>query len=60
MFAGGNGYRLTAVIEDRVAVQYLRIVSGGGYIRLFARGTTSAMQNAEAVIAQIASSVEPR
>ena len=60
MFAGGNGYRLTAVIEDRVAVQYLRIVSGGGYIRLFARGTTSAMQNAEAVISQIASSVEPR
>ena len=60
MFAGGNGYRVTAVIEDRVAVQYLRIVSGGGYIRLFARGTTSAMQNAEAVIAQIAGSVEPR
>jgi hypothetical protein len=60
MFAGGNGYRLTAVIEDRVAVQYLRIVSGGGYLRLFARGTTSAMQNAEAVIAEIAGSVEPR
>jgi hypothetical protein len=60
VFAGGNGYRVTAVIEDRVAVQYLRIVSGGGYIRLFARGTTSAMQNAEGVIAEIASSVEPR
>ena len=60
MFAGGNGYRVTAVIEDRTAVQYLRIVSGGGYIRLFARGTTSAIQNAEAVIAEIASSVEPR
>src|SRR5688500_6306818 len=48
MFAGGSGYRIVAVIEDRTAVQYLRIVSGGGYIRLFARGTTSAMQNAEA------------
>ena len=59
-FAGGNGYRVTAVVEDRVAVQYLRIISGGGYIRLFARGTTSAMQNAESVIAEIASSVEPR
>jgi hypothetical protein len=59
-FAGGDGYRVTAVIEDRAAVQYLRIVSGGGYIRLFARGTTSAMQNAESVIAEIASSVEPR
>jgi hypothetical protein len=60
LFAGGNGYRVTAVAEDRTAVQYLRIVSGGGYIRFFARGTTSAMQNADAVIAEIASSVEPR
>jgi len=59
-FAGGKGYRVTAVIEDRTAVQYLRIVSGGGYIRLFARGTTSAVQNAEQVIAEIAGSVEPR
>jgi len=49
-----------AVIEDRTAVQYLRIVSGGGYLRLFARGTTSAVQNAEQVIAEIAGSVEPR
>jgi hypothetical protein len=59
-FAGGKGYRVTAVIEDRTAVQYLRIVSGGGYLRLFARGTTSAMQNAEQVIAEIAGSVEAR
>jgi len=59
-FAGGKGYRVTAVIEDRTAVQYLRIVSGGGYLRLFARGTTSAMQNAEQVIMEIAGSVEPR
>jgi hypothetical protein len=59
-FAGGNGYRVTAVIEDRTAIQYLRITSGGGYIRLFARGTTSAMQNAEAVLTEIAGSVEPR
>ena len=59
-FAGGKGYRVTAVIEDRTAVQYLRIVSGGGYIRLFARGTTTAMQNAEQVITEIAGSVEPR
>jgi hypothetical protein len=60
MFAGGNGYRITAVVEDRTAVQYLRIVSGGGYIRLLARGTTSAMQNAETVITELASTVEPR
>ena len=59
-FAGGTGYRVTAVVEDRTAVQYLRIVSGGGYLRLFARGTTSAVQNAEQVITEIAASVEPR
>ena len=59
-FAGGNGYVVTAVIESRMAVQYLRIVPGGGYLRLLARGETSAMQGAEAVIKEIASSVEPR
>ena len=59
-FAGGNGYVVTAVIENRMAVQYLRIVPGGGYLRLLARGETSAMQGVEAVIKEIASSVEPR
>src|SRR5262245_16902387 len=60
MFAGGNGYRITAAVEDRVAVQYLRIISGGQYIRFLARGTTSGMQNAETVITELASTVESR
>jgi len=60
MFAGGKGYRITAVVEDRTAVQYLRIISGGGYLRFLARGTTSAMQNAETVITELAGTVEPR
>jgi hypothetical protein len=59
-FAGGTGYVVTAVTEQRTAVQYLRIVAGGGYLRLLARGETGAMQAAEAVIAEIAASVEPR
>jgi hypothetical protein len=59
-FAGGNGYVITAVAEQRTAVQYLRIVPGGGYLRLLARGETNAMQAAEAAIAEIAASVEPR
>jgi hypothetical protein len=59
-FAGGKGYVLTCVVEDRTAVQYLRIVAGGGYLRLLARGTTSAMQNAESVITEVAGTVEPR
>jgi hypothetical protein len=59
-FAGGDGYVVTAVVESRTVVQYLRIIPGGGYLRLLARGETSAMQGAEAVIEEIASSVEPR
>jgi hypothetical protein len=59
-FAGGKGYRITAVVEDRMAVQYLRILSGGTYLRFLARGTASAMQNAEMVITELAGTVEPR
>ena len=59
-FAGGKGYRITAAVEDRVAVQYLRILSGGTYLRFLARGTASAMQNAETVITELAGTVEPR
>jgi hypothetical protein len=59
-FAGGTGYVVTAVVEQRTVVQYLRIIPGGGYLRLLARGETSAVQGAEAVIAEIAGSVEPR
>lgn len=59
-FAGGSGYVITAVAEQRTAVQYLRIVAGGGYLRLLARGESNAVQAAEAAIAEIAASVEPR
>lgn len=59
-FAGGTGYVITAVAGERTAVQYLRIVAGGGYLRLLARGDTAAVQAAEAVIAEIAASVAPR
>jgi hypothetical protein len=59
-FAGGNGYLIKAVAESRAAVQYLRIIPGGGYLRLLARGETSAIQDVEAAIEEIASSVEPR
>ena len=58
-FAGGAGYVVTAVVEDRTVVQYLRIVPGGAYLRFLARGQTGAMQSAEATITEIAESVEP-
>jgi hypothetical protein len=35
-------------------------VAGGGYLRLLVRGETAAVQGAEAVITEIASSVEQR
>jgi hypothetical protein len=59
-FAGGAGYLVTAVVEDRTVVQYLRIVPGGAYLRLLARGQTGPMQTAEPAITAIAGSVEPR
>jgi hypothetical protein len=57
-FAGGNGYVVTAVVDDRTVIQYLRIIPGGAYLRLLARGPTSAIQDAEATIAEIAATVE--
>lgn len=57
-FAGGDGYRVAAVLDDRTIVQYVRIVPGGYYLRFVARGETSAMQSAEAAVAEIAASVE--
>jgi hypothetical protein len=59
-FAGGNGYLVKAVVEDRTALQYLRILPGGTYLRLLARGKTSGMAGVEAAIAEMAGSVEPR
>jgi hypothetical protein len=60
MFAGGNGYIVKAVAENRTAIQYLRIVAGGGYLRLLARGETSAVQAAESVVTEVAGTVQPR
>jgi hypothetical protein len=57
-FAGGTGYRIVATVEDRTVVQYVRIVPGGFYMRLLARGDTAAMQAAAGAIAEIAASVE--
>jgi hypothetical protein len=58
-FAGGDGYRVSAVLADRTIVQYLRIVPGGYYLRFVARGETTALQAVETAIAEIAASVEP-
>lgn len=59
-FAGGTGYVVQASVGSRTVVQYLRIVPGGGYLRLLARGEAGAIQDAAAAIAAIADSVELR
>lgn len=59
-FGGGAGYGVRAMLDDQSVVQYLRIVPGGTYLRLLARGSTTAMQSAETTIDAIAGSVEPR
>jgi hypothetical protein len=59
LFAGGNGYRVSAVLADRTIVQYLRIVPGGYYLRFVARGETSALEAVAAAVEEIAGSVEP-
>jgi hypothetical protein len=59
-FAGGAGYTVKAVVEDRTVVQYLRIVPGGAYLRLLARGPTAAIEAAEPAIVEIANSVDER
>jgi hypothetical protein len=59
-FAGGAGYKVVGVVEDRTVIQYLRIIPGGSYLRFLARGPTSAIQSAETPIAGVADSVEPK
>jgi hypothetical protein len=57
-FAGGSGYRVSAMLADRTIVQYLRIVPGGYYLRFVARGETTALKAVEAAVEEIAASVE--
>jgi hypothetical protein len=58
-FAGGNGYRVSAVVKDRTVVQYVRILPGGYYLRFLARGETEALEAVKSAVEEIAASVEP-
>jgi hypothetical protein len=58
-FAGGNGYRMSAVVAERTVIQYVRILPGGYYLRLLARGETEALGAVTAAVEEIAASVEP-
>jgi hypothetical protein len=56
-FADGDGYFIAAVAGGRTMLQYLRVLSNGTYVRLVARGETSAMEEARDAVAKIADSV---
>jgi hypothetical protein len=57
-FAGGDGYFVAAVAGTLGVRQFVRVLPGGRYIQLFARGEPAALDGVSAQIAEIASSVE--
>ncbi len=60
MFAGGEGRYIVAIAGQRTMLQFLRVVSGGSYIRLVARGETGALEQTTAAVKTIADSVRLR
>jgi hypothetical protein len=56
-FVGGQGHYLAAVGGDRTVLQFLRVLPNGRYVRLVARGETSALESAREAVAEIAASV---
>lgn len=56
-FAGSEGYLIVGAAGGRTLVQFMRVLSNGTYIRLVARGETSAIEAVRPAIRQIADSV---
>ena len=56
-FADGQGQFISAAVEDRTAMQYLRVLPGGTYLQLLAVGETGALEQMRGAVEQIASSV---
>jgi hypothetical protein len=59
-FAGGAGYYVSGVAGERALRQYIRVLPGGNYVRLIARGETAALEEVSAAIDEIAASVQPK
>jgi hypothetical protein len=56
-FGGGDGYFISAEAQGRTMLQFLRVLSNGTYVRLVARGETSALEEARSAVTEIADSV---
>jgi hypothetical protein len=59
-FAGGQGAYLSAVVEKRTVLLYLRVQPGGTYLQLLAVGDTAEMADVAAAVKETAASVELR
>jgi hypothetical protein len=57
VFVGGEGYFMAAVSGNFGILQFTRVLPGGRYVRLFARGEPSALEAVRDAVAEIASSV---
>lgn len=56
-FAEGDGHFIAAVAGGKTMLQFIRVRANGTYVRLVARGETSAMEEARAAVGEIADSV---
>ncbi|HVY83210.1 MAG TPA: hypothetical protein VG994_19645 [Steroidobacteraceae bacterium] len=59
-FAGGQGAFLSAVVDNRTVLLFLRVLPGGTYLQLLAVGETMAMMQVSQTVKDIAATVELR
>jgi hypothetical protein len=57
-FAGGSGNFISAAANGRTVMQFIRVLPGGGLMRMLVTGDTPAIEEARQGILDIASSVE--
>jgi hypothetical protein len=57
-FAGGPGYFIAGAANGLTMLQFVRVLPNGTYVRLVARGETSAMAEVQPAITATADSVD--
>jgi hypothetical protein len=57
-FAGGSGNFISAALNGRTVMQFVRVLPGGALMRMLVTGDTPAIEEARQAILDIASSVE--
>ena len=59
-FAGGQGAYVSAIVDKRTVLLFLRVLTGGSYLQLLAVGETAQMADVTGAVKQTAASVELR